>query len=71
MFEMVQSGCSYIGCNQGDCFPQEFLPRLLAANELGVFPYDHLIKTYPARKLEKAAHDISNGTTVKAVLIWD
>ncbi|OAP60297.1 hypothetical protein AYL99_05299 [Fonsecaea erecta] len=71
MFEMVNAGCSYVGCNQGDCYPQEFLPRLLAANQEGRFPYDQLIKTYRAKDIEKAAHDIHSGTTVKAVLLWD
>ncbi|KIW32473.1 uncharacterized protein PV07_04018 [Cladophialophora immunda] len=71
MFEMVNAGCSYVGCNQGDCYPQEFLPRLLAAHQEGRFPYDQLIKTYRAKDIEKAAHDIHSGTTVKAVLVWD
>ena len=71
MFEMINSGCSYIGCNQGDCYPQEFLPDLLTANELGQFPYDKLIKTYPARKIERAAKDMVSGKTIKAVLLWD
>ncbi|EXJ66956.1 uncharacterized protein A1O5_10151 [Cladophialophora psammophila CBS 110553] len=71
MFEMANAGCSYIGCNQGDCYPQEFLPRLLAANQQGKFPYDQLIKTYRANDIEKAAHDVLSGMTVKAVLLWD
>lgn len=71
MFEMVNSGCSYIGCNQGDCYPQEFLPKLLTAHHSGKYPYDQLIKTYPARELEQAAKDIHGGKTVKAVLLWD
>jgi aryl-alcohol dehydrogenase len=68
---MVNAGCSYVGCNQGDCFPQEFLPMLLAANQQGKFPYDQLIKTYPAKDIEQAAKDIHSGKTVKAVLLWD
>lgn len=71
MFEMVNSGCSYIGCNQGDCYPQEFLPDLLTANELGKFPYDQLIRTYAAKDIDKAAKDVLSGKTVKAVLLWD
>ncbi|KIW95717.1 uncharacterized protein Z519_04302 [Cladophialophora bantiana CBS 173.52] len=71
MFEIVNAGCSYIGCNQGDCYPQEFLPRLLAANQQGKFPYDQLIKTYRANDIAKAAHDVLSGTTVKCVLVWD
>lgn len=70
-FEAVQAGCSYIGCNQGDAYPQEFLPYLLSKNEEGKFPYDKLIKTYPAKEMEQAAKDALSGKTVKAVLLWD
>ena len=70
-FEAVQSGCSYHGCNQGDAYPQDFLPWLLEQNEQGKFPYDELIKTYPAREMDKAAKDVLDGKTVKAVLLWD
>ena len=71
IFEMVNAGCTYAGCNQGDCYPQEFLPKLLAANREGRFSYDQLIKTYAAKDIEQAAHDIHNGKTIKAVLLWD
>jgi Zn-dependent alcohol dehydrogenase len=37
----------------------------------GKYPSDELIKTYPAREMEKAAHDTHNGTTTKAVFVWD
>ena len=70
-FEAVQAGCSYIGCNQGDSYPQEFLPYLLAKHEEGKFPYDKLIKTYPAKEMDKAVKDVLSGKTVKAVLLWN
>ena len=35
------------------------------------YQFDKLIKTYPAREMENAAHDIHKGTTIKAVLVWD
>jgi Zn-dependent alcohol dehydrogenase len=44
---------------------------LLEANAAGNFSYEKLIKTYPAKDIEKAAHDIHSGKTVKAVLTWD
>jgi len=71
LFEIVQAGCSYVGCQQGDCYPQEFLPRLLAASEEGKFPYEKLLKTYPAKDVEKAIHDMEKGETIKPVLLWD
>lgn len=71
LFEIVQAGCSYIGCQQGDCYPQEFLPKLLAAHSEGKFPYDKLVKTYRAQDVTKAIHDMENGKTIKPVLLWD
>ena len=70
-FEAVQGGCSYIGCNQGDAYPPDFLPYLLSKNAEGRFPYDKLIKTYPAKYMDKAAKDAFSGRTVKPVLLWD
>ncbi|KAK6366204.1 uncharacterized protein PV06_00680 [Exophiala oligosperma] len=71
IFEMVNSGCSYIGCCEGNCFPPEFLPRLLAANQAGRFPFHDLIKTYAAKEMGQVIDDIHSGKTVKAVLLWD
>lgn len=71
IFEMVNAGCSYIGCNEGNCYPPEFLPRLIEANQRGDFPYDKLIKTYPVGDVGKAIEDMKSGKTVKAVLTWD
>lgn len=44
---------------------------MIEAWQKGKYPFDDLIKTYPARELEQAAHDIHSGKTVKAVLVWD
>lgn len=71
IFEMVNAGCSYIGCNQGNCYPPDFLPRLLEANKEGRFPYDKLIKIYDAPDVNTAIEDIKSGITVKAVLKWN
>ena len=71
MYELVVKGGTYVGCNQGNCYPQTFIPGLLQARQQGQFPYDDLIKTYAPQDLETAAKDIHEGTTVKAVLLWD
>lgn len=71
LFEMVQAGCSYVGCQQGNCYPQEFLPMLLQANKEGKFPYERLIKTYPVRDVQKAMEDMESGKVIKPVLLWD
>jgi aryl-alcohol dehydrogenase len=70
-FEAVQAGFTYQGSNQGDSYPQEFLPHLLRLNNEGSFPYEELIKTYAVRDVAQAVEDIKNGTAVKAVLLWD
>ena len=70
-FEAVQAGLQYYGCNQGDSYPQEFLPRLLKASEEGNFAYTEMIKTYPAKQMDKAGADMMKGVSIKAVLIWD
>jgi aryl-alcohol dehydrogenase len=71
IFNSVNAGASYIGCCEGNCYPPEFIPRLLAAKAAGGFPFDELIKDYSAKDMDKAAHDIHSGSTVKAVLLWD
>ncbi|RMD42267.1 hypothetical protein DV735_g2848, partial [Chaetothyriales sp. CBS 134920] len=70
-FEAVLAGLSYVGCNQGDAYPQDFLPLLLRASAEGKFPYEELIKTYPAREMRVAADDMLQGRTLKPVLLWD
>jgi aryl-alcohol dehydrogenase len=70
-FEAVQAGLQYFGCNQGDAYPQEFLPKLLKANEEGRFAYDEMIKKYPAKEINKAGSDMMEGITIKPVLLWD
>ena len=70
-FEAVQSGLQYYGCNQGDSYPQEFLPKLLKANEEGRFAYTEMIKTYAAKEMGQAADEMMKGKTMKPVLIWD
>lgn len=71
IFEMIQGGATYAGCNQGDCYPQEFIPKLLEAHQQGMFPYERMIKTYRARDIQKAVSDVEKGATIKAVLLWD
>jgi len=71
LFEMVQGGVNYVGCQQGDAYPQEFLPRLMDAHKEGKFPYDQIVKTYAVKDVAKAIHDMESGETIKPVLLWD
>lgn len=55
----------------GNCYPQEFIPRLIEASKRGDFPFTDLIKTYPVKEMEMAVRDISDGSVVKAVIAWE
>jgi aryl-alcohol dehydrogenase len=70
IFDTVNTGRIYIGCCMGNCYPQEFIPMLVAAWRDGKFPFTDLIKQYPARDMNVAAQDVLKGNVVKAVLIW-
>jgi aryl-alcohol dehydrogenase len=54
----------------GNCYPQEFIPKLVTAWSNGDFPFTELIKGYPAQNMEIAAKEVLDGTVVKAVLTW-
>lgn len=71
IFDTVNSGRAYVGCCMGNCYPQEFIPMLVAAWREGKFPFTDLIKTYPARDMNIAAREVLKGDVVKAVLIWE
>ena len=71
IFDTVNSGRMYVGCCMGNCYPQEFIPKLVAAWREGNFPFTDLIKTYPARDVNNAARDVLKGDVVKAVLLWE
>jgi hypothetical protein len=43
---------------------------MIEAWQEGRYPFDDLVKTYPAREMEKAAHEFT-AATIKAVLVWD
>jgi aryl-alcohol dehydrogenase len=55
----------------GNCYPQEFIPRLIEASKRGDFPFTDLIKAYPVNEMEAAVRDINEGSVVKAVITWD
>ena len=70
IFDTVNTGRTYVGCCMGNCYPQEFIPMLVAAWRDGKFPFTDLIKRYPARDMNVAAQDVLKGNAAKAVLIW-
>tara|TARA_R110001599_G_scaffold299154_1_gene504120 strand:- start:147 stop:326 length:180 start_codon:yes stop_codon:yes gene_type:complete len=48
--------------------PRVFTPQLVAYYKEGRFPFDKLVKLYPADQINQAFEDSKNGTTVKPVL---
>lgn len=70
IFDTVNSGRLYAGCAMGNCYPQEFIPMLIEASKKGNFPFQDLIKKYPAAEMERAAKETLSGEVVKAVVTW-
>ncbi|QSZ36169.1 hypothetical protein DSL72_007294 [Monilinia vaccinii-corymbosi] len=71
VFNAVNSGRKYVGCCMGNVYPPEFVPKLIQGWKDGIFPFTDLIKRYSAEEMELAKSEMLDGTTVKAVLVWD
>jgi aryl-alcohol dehydrogenase len=59
------------GVIQGDAVPQDFIPRLLKLHLAGRLPFDRLVTTYRFTDIDVAINDMSDGTTIKPVLLFD
>ena len=70
MFETVNSGRIYRGCAMGDCYPKEFIPKLIKAWQAGKFPFTDITRQYAAQEVDIAIQDVSRGETIKAILLW-
>jgi aryl-alcohol dehydrogenase len=68
MNSILVAGRSIRGIVEGDCVPQEFIPRLLHLWELGRFPVGELMRFYDFDQIEQAARDAEAGVVVKPVL---
>ncbi len=56
------------GIIQGSALPNTFLPKLIALQQQGCFPYERLIKTYDFADINQAFKDSEAGRTIKPVL---
>ena len=56
------------GIIQGSALPNIFLPKLIALQQRGRFPYERLIKTYDFADINQAFKDSEAGRTIKPVL---
>ncbi|KAL6399440.1 Glycoside hydrolase family 79 protein [Ilyonectria robusta] len=59
LFETVNSGRVYRGCAMGDCYPQEFIPKLIEACQAGRFPFTDIMHQYAATKVKEAISRLS------------
>ncbi|PQE29594.1 alcohol dehydrogenase protein [Rutstroemia sp. NJR-2017a BBW] len=71
IFNTVNSGRVYTGCCMGNCYPPEFLPKLIQGWKDGKFPFTDLMRKYDAKEAEMAKKDVLSGKVVKAVLVWE
>jgi len=62
------AGQSVIYSVAGDSDPQTFIPFLIRKHKEGAFPFDKLIRIYPASRINEAVKDSLSGITVKPVL---
>jgi len=70
LFEHMVAGKQFIGAIEGDSIPSKSVPELIKWYKEGRFPFDKLIKFYPAAEFQQALKDTISGDTVKPVLVW-
>lgn len=58
------------GIVQGSAAPREFLPRLIAMQQAGQFPFERLITRYEFAEINRAFADLHEGRVVKPVLMF-
>ena len=66
--DFLNQGKTILGAVEGNCVPQEFLPRLIALYRQGRFPLEKMITFYPFEKINEAMADSEKGIVIKAVL---
>lgn len=54
----------------GDSHPQAFLPYLIECHKQGLFPFEHMLKYYPAKDINKAVKAAASGRAIKPVLLF-
>ncbi|OLN86470.1 Aryl-alcohol dehydrogenase 2 [Colletotrichum chlorophyti] len=68
----------YIGILEGDSYPPDFIPTLIAMHQEGKFPIEKLCRFYAASQLKQAMEDMASGQVlimlpkvIKPVIRWD
>lgn len=68
MNHFVGIGLRIVGIVEGDSVPDDFIPKLINLYQLGVFPFDKLIKKYKFEQINQAIEDSEKGLTIKPVI---
>jgi aryl-alcohol dehydrogenase/geraniol dehydrogenase (NAD+) len=55
---------------EGDANPQTFIPKMLALQAQGKFPFDRLITKFPFAQINEAMHAAESGEVIKPVLTF-
>jgi len=63
-------GKSLRGITMGDAEPSVLIPELVALHAAGELPLELLTRTYPLADIDRAAHDMHGGVTVKPVITF-
>lgn len=61
-------GKQLMGAIEGDSVPTKAVPEMIEWWRDGKFPFDKLVKFFPADKVEEAIAEMSMGGTIKPVL---
>jgi aryl-alcohol dehydrogenase len=61
-------GRRVVGVTEGDSDPETLIPLLARLYAEDRLPLDRLVTHYPFTDIEKAAHDVHTGTTIKPIL---
>ena len=61
-------GKCFKGIVEGESNADEFIPKLIALNQQGRFPYDQLIKFYDFADINEAISYAENGRVLKPVI---
>jgi Zn-dependent alcohol dehydrogenase len=70
LLDLLVKNVSLKSIVEGDANPKEFIPRLLALQAQGKFPFERLITKFPFDEINAAMHAAERGEVVKPVLTF-
>ncbi|KAF2718927.1 NAD(P)-binding protein [Polychaeton citri CBS 116435] len=70
VFEFMSAGKQFIGAIEGSATPTEYVPKMIQWYREGNFPFDKLMKFFPADDFAQGLHEMHTGETIKPILMW-